>query len=167
MKWCAISILIVSIFASTASAQSARQATKDRLKLFSGWLEIVNKAERNFKATHGRYGDLDDLRKAQLLDALVFESDSSAGDHGTTSCPKTCAWVGNWLLTVSSDGRSFRAMIGVGCMSLQADDTGDIGEESMGCRPPMLSPPDRFPPSPFPLPLPQDGPEGPIIVVTG
>jgi hypothetical protein len=78
MKKQPIALLILCAFASHVFAQSDEQDRKDRFK-FASWFGIVRMAERNYKATHGHYGDLDDLRKDHLLDALVFESDSSAG----------------------------------------------------------------------------------------
>jgi hypothetical protein len=83
--------LILWIVVPTVFAQSDEQARKDRDK-FVGWLGIVKKAERNFKATHGRYGDLDDLRKAHLLDALIFESDSSTLPLARKLKPKTISY---------------------------------------------------------------------------
>ena len=40
---------------------------------------MVKGAEKDYRNKNGRYGDLAALRKAHLLDRLVFESDSSLG----------------------------------------------------------------------------------------
>ena len=50
----------------TFSPNLASRPQKDRLKLFARWLGIVREAEGNYKATHGRYGDLGDLRTELL-----------------------------------------------------------------------------------------------------
>jgi hypothetical protein len=143
-------LLVLGIFVSTVFAQSTQQATKDRRKVLLGWLGIVRTAERNYKTAHGRYGDLADLRKARLLDALVFESDSSAATHSESEAnfvPKSTTFQ----VTVSSDRQHFRAVIGETCLRVEAN---DMGGGSMHCGPPRV------------LPL-EDGPEGPLISLPG
>jgi len=148
MKRLTVAFLVLALFAPAVFAQSVEQ--KERLRVFGGWLGIVRGAERNYKTKHGRYGDLTDLRKAHLLDAFGFESDSSRGTHDeseTNFVPKNTLFQ----VTVSEDGEHFRAVIGEECVSLEATDTG--GGRGY-CRP-------------HPQVIPQDGPKGPIIAVPG
>jgi hypothetical protein len=156
VKWLTVAVLILGTFASTVFARcGAEQVIKDRRKVLLGWLGIVRAAENKHKNnTHGRYGDLTDLRKAHLLDALVFESDSSASGHGDSEAnfvPKSTFLQ----VTVSSDGQHFKAVIreasDTWSVSIEADETGDTS--MIRCPPPQL-------------PL-QEGPEGPIIALPG
>lgn len=62
-----------------------------RVRVFSGWAEMVRGAERNYKDKHGHYGDLAALRKADLLSRLAFQSCSSvrASEAKTNFVPKS------------------------------------------------------------------------------
>jgi hypothetical protein len=154
MKWLTVSLLLFSVFGPTVFAQSVEQA-EDPFRVFSGWLEVVKGAERNYKNKNGRYGDLAALRKAHLLDRLVFESDSSAETSGKADAnfvrKRTLFQV-----TVSKDGQHFRAVIGVKCTSTMID-ADDMGNKRYGMSDEISCPPIR-------LPL-LDSPEGPIISV--
>ena len=82
----------------------------DLQKLWSGWLQKVEGAERDYKNKNGRYGDLSALRKAHLLRSLVFEPCSSAGAAGKARVnfiPKRTLI----RVTVSEDGQNFDAVI--------------------------------------------------------
>jgi hypothetical protein len=112
MKRLTVALLLFAIFASTVFAQSDEHAKKDRHRVIAGWLAMIKTAETKYKGKYGRYGDLADLRKAHLLDALVFESDSSAGTHsnvGANYVPKSALFQ----VTVSEHGQHFRAVVGV------------------------------------------------------
>jgi hypothetical protein len=98
---------VFSVFAPTVFAQSAAQ--EEREKVFSAWREIISGAEGQYRNKHGRYGNLDALRKAHLLRSLVFESCSSvrASRAKTNFVPKST------LIDVllSQDVQSFYVMI--------------------------------------------------------
>ena len=81
MKRLTVSLLVFSVFTPSVFAQSVESVdlAEHRLRTFSGWLEMVKGAERDYKNKNGRYGDLVALRKAHLLRRLVFESGSSVG----------------------------------------------------------------------------------------
>ncbi len=82
----------------------------DLQELWSGWLQKVEGAERDYKNKNGRYGDLAALRKAHLLRSLVFEPCSSAGASGKARVnfiPKSTLIQ----VTVSEDGQHFDAVI--------------------------------------------------------
>ena len=150
MKRLTVVLLLFSVFGPTVFAQSG-VPSEDAWTVFSGWIEMVKGAERDYKNKNRRYGDLAALRKAHLLDRLVFESDSLAGASGKADSnfvrKRTVFQV-----TVSKDGQHFRAVIGEWCArAIEADDMGN--EQLISC------PPVR-------LPL-LDGPEGPIISVAG
>jgi hypothetical protein len=105
----------------TVFAQSSEQT--DRQRIFSGWLEILKGAERDYKNKNGRYGDLAALRKAHLLHSLVFESGSSAAPKSKSR--------GNFVprgtlfqVTVSGHGQHFSAVIGDNCASVISYDPG-------------------------------------------
>jgi len=151
MKTVTVALLVFSVFAPTVFAQSVEFEQADRRRIFSGWLEIVKGAERDYKNKNGRYGDLAALRKAHLLDGLVFESDSSAGVSGkvdTKFVPKRTLFE----VTVSEHGQHFTAVIREYCVNVNADDMG--GEWSVCC---CWSP---FLHRDF-----DDSPEGPIIAI--
>ena len=155
MKWLTVAVLILGTFGATVFAQPApmEQATRDRLRVLSGWLRLIRPAENKYKSKYGRYGDLADLRKDHLLDALIFESDSSAGTHREAEAnfvPKSTFFQ----VTVSGDGQHFRATISEGCVSVETNDMGMVG--SGFC----------LPFRGFPRDL-KDGPEGPIIALPG
>jgi hypothetical protein len=123
-----VALLISTVIASTVFAQSAEQEIKDRVRDFSGWVEIVKTAERQFKRKHDVYGNLTALRKAHLLDALVFESDDPVyayADNGRDTCviPKDTIFQ----LTVSSDGQHYQVeihgVVGSKTLTLFADET--------------------------------------------
>jgi hypothetical protein len=61
----------------TVFTQSSEQT--DRQRIFSGWLEMVKGAERDYKNKNGRYGDLAALHETHLLRGSVFESDPFGG----------------------------------------------------------------------------------------
>ena len=155
MKWLTVAVLILGTFLATVFAQPEpmEPATRDRLRALSGWLRLIRPAENKYKSQHGVYGDLAALRNAHLLDALIFESDSSAGTHSEAEAN----FVPNgtiFQVTVSEDGQHFRARIREGCVSVEANDTGSLG--SGFCLPSRAFPRDL-----------NDGPEGPIIVISG
>jgi hypothetical protein len=82
----------------------------DLQRSWSGWLQAVEGAERDYKNKNGRYGDLTALRKAHLLRSLVFEPRSPAGAIGKTKAnfvPKSTLIE----VTVSEDGQHFDAAI--------------------------------------------------------
>jgi hypothetical protein len=154
VKWLTVAVLILGTFVATVSSQPAPmdQETRDRLRAFSGWLRLIRPAENEYKSKYGRYGDLSDLRKAHLLDALIFESDPSPGTHrGKQIVPKSTLFQ----VKVSGDGEHFRATISEGCVSVETDDT---GRQGWGYCPPSRRG--------FPRDL-KDGPEGPIIALPG
>ena len=150
MKLLIVALLLMSLSAPSVFAQDQLE---DPWKAFSRWIEMVKGAEKAYRNKSGRYADLATLRKAHLLDELVFESDSSSAAKGATNAnfvrKQTVIKV-----TVSNNGQHFRAVIGNWCAStIVADDRGyeRFGTELNNC------PPVR-------LPL-QDGPDGPIISV--
>jgi len=116
---------------------------------------MVKGAERDYKNKNGRYGDLAALRKAHLLDRLVFESDSSSDASGKADANFVRKRT-MFQVTVSKDGQHFRAVIGAKCASVIVAD--DRGNERYGGMSDIISCP------PVRLPL-LDGPEGPIISV--
>src|SRR5260370_6168160 len=75
MKWLKVALLIFSVFAPTVFAQD--ESEDDPFRVFTRWIEMVRGAERDYRNKNGRYADLAALRKAHLLDRLVFESESS------------------------------------------------------------------------------------------
>ena len=91
----------------------------DLQRLWSGWLQKVEGAERDYKKKNGHFGDLGALRKAQLLRSLVFELRSSAAASGKAKAnfaPKSTLIQ----VTVSEDGQHFDAMIVDGAGHCQA-----------------------------------------------
>ena len=151
-----VALLVVSVFTPSVFAQSVQwvesgEQHEHRFRILSDWLEMVKGAERHYKNKNGRYGDLAALRKAHLLDGLVFESDSSAGVSGkvdTKFVPKRTLFE----VTVSEHGQHFTAVIREYCVNVNADDMG--GEWSVCC---CWSP---FLHRDF-----DDSPEGPIIAI--
>ena len=123
-----------------------------RFRVFSGWLEMVRGAERNYKNKHGHYGDLAALRKAHLLGSLVFESDSAARSRDKAKAdfvPKTT----RFQVTVSDYGGHFKALIGEDCVVVHIDDMGNGGSWCCHCESRNL------------LRDLKDSPEGPIVSV--
>ena len=155
MKWLTVAVLMLGTFVATVFAQPApmEEATRDRLRALSGWLRLIRPAENKYKSKYGRYGDLADLRKAHLLDALIFESDSSAGTNREAET-NFVAKSTIFQVTVSDNGQHFRATIREGCVSVETNDTGVSGSEFC------------LPSRGFPRDL-KDGPEGPIIALPG
>ena len=154
MKRPTVVLLSLALCTPAVFAQSVEQDQKDLRKVLSDWVGIVKTAEWNYKSKHGRYGDLAHLRKAHLLDGLVFESDSSRvtqGESRTNFVRKDMVF----RVTVSENSQHFKAVLGgvLGeeCWTLYANDTREI--MSSRCRPSRE------------FPLPSDGPEGPIITV--
>src|ERR1700686_4028792 len=151
-----VALLLFSVLGPAVFAQSG-VPSEHPWSVFSGWIEMVKGAERDYKNKNRRYGDLAALRKAHLLDRLVFESDSLAGASGKADSnfvrKRTVFQV-----TVSKDGQHFRAVIGAWCASAIVAD--DRGNERYGGMDDIISCP------PVRLPL-LDGPEGPIISVAG
>jgi len=152
MKWLTVAVLIFSVFAPTVFAQDQ---SEDPWRVFSRWIEMVKGAERDYKNKNGRYGDLAALRKAHLLDRLVFESDSSSDASGKADANFVRKRT-MFQVTVSKDGQHFRAVIGAKCASAIVAD--DRGNERYGGMSDIISCP------PVRLPL-LDGHEGPIISV--
>lgn len=123
-----------------------------RFRVFSGWLEMVRGAEKNYKEKHGRYGDLAALRKAHLLGSLVFESDSAGRSRGKAKAdfvPKST----RFQVTVSDYGGHFSALIGEDCAMVHVDDMGNGGSWCCHCE------------SRYLLRDLKDSPEGPIVSV--
>ena len=151
MKWLTVAVLIFSVFAPTVFAQDQ---SEDPWRVFSRWIEMVKGAERDYKNKNGRYGDLAALRKAHLLDRLVFESDSSSDASGEADAnfvrKRTLFQV-----TVSEDGQHFSAVIGEHCARVDADDMGQGGSWCCHCESDHL------------LPDFEDSPAGPIIAIPG
>ena len=109
-------------------------------RLWSGWLQKIEGAERDYKNKNGRYRDLAALRKVHLLRSLFFEPCSSAGTSGKAKAnvvPKSTLIQ----VTVSEDGQHFDAV---------------IVEGAGHC----YRPPDHPAPQP---PVYLDPPEGPIV----
>jgi len=80
-----VALLAMSVFTPTIFAQCVEPMSfeqTDRQRIFSGWLEMVKDAERDYKNKNGCYGNLATLHKAHLLGSLVFESGSSAAPKG-------------------------------------------------------------------------------------
>ena len=73
VKTLTVVLLVLGIFASAVFAQSAQQIMKERRRVLGGWLVTVRAAESKYKTKYGVYGDLTALRKAHVLDSLVFE----------------------------------------------------------------------------------------------
>jgi len=146
-------IVALLLFSLSATAVFAQDQLDDPWKAFSRWIQMVKDAEQTYKNRNGHYGDLATLRKAHLLDELVFEAGPSSPAKGKTNANFVRKQT-VFKVTVSNNGEHFRAVIGNWCAStIVADDRGyeRYGKELNNC------PPVR-------LPL-QDGPEGPIISV--
>jgi hypothetical protein len=82
----------------------------DLQRIWSGWLQKVEGAEKDYKHRNGRFGSLDDLRKAHLLGSLLFEPCSSAASGGEAKAnfvPKDKLIQ----VKVSEDGQQFDAVI--------------------------------------------------------
>jgi len=151
VKWLTVVVLIIGAFSSTvfAGCADAKQLLNDRFRL---WLQFVTVAESQYKSTHGHYGDLTDLRKAHLLDQLVFESDSPASGHGESAfnyVPKTTSFQ----VIVSGEGQHFKALIQEPSVSVDIDEMGYWSINGISCGPTRL-------------PL-LDSPAGPIIAIRG
>lgn len=108
MKKLAGTLLMLGIFASTALAQSAEHVMKDRHGVLVGWLGTVRAAESKYKSKYGVYGDLTALRDADLLGALVFESDKLTETGPDTNLVPKSTHV---EVTASSDGEHYKASI--------------------------------------------------------
>jgi hypothetical protein len=86
---------------------------------------MVRVAENKYKSTHGYYAALSQLRKAHLLDELVFESDSPRNPQSRSAAnyvPTTTIFE----IILSSDGQHFRASIHEKAASVAA------GEQAAG-----------------------------------
>jgi len=152
MKRLTGALLILGIFASTALGQSVEQVMKDRRMVLFGWISAIRSAESKYKNEHDIYADLNALRDAHLLGALVFESDKPTGTGPAANfVPKAT----HFEVTASSDGKHFsveiRERLDVGTVGVFADETGG---GSMQCSPPQV-------------PFIEDGPEGPLISLAG
>lgn len=150
MKLLTLALLLFNV---SAPAMFAQDQLDNPWRTFSSWIQVVKGAEQSYKNRNGHYGDLAALRKAHLLDKLIFESDSSSGVRR-----KTDAYFVRkqtvFEVTVSNNGQHFRAVIGNWCAStIIADDRGyeQYVSELNNC------PPVRLPQ--------QDGPDGPIISI--
>ena|ERR1700733_6484240 len=109
MKRLTVALLLFGVFGPTVFAQSG-VPSEHPWSVSSGWIEMVKGAERDYKSKNRRYGDLAALRKAHLLDRLVFESDSLAGASGKVD-PNFVRKRTVFQVTVSKDGQHFRAVI--------------------------------------------------------
>jgi len=153
-----VALLAMSVFTPTIFAQCVEPMSfeqTDRQRIFSGWLEMVKGAERDYKNKNGRYGDLATLRKAHLLPSLVFESGSSAAPKGK-SPDNFVSKDTLFQVTVSKDGQHFGAVIGDNCVSVSANDRGR--KSSSCCAPPTVYLQEVIRDI-------QETPEGPIISV--
>jgi type II secretory pathway pseudopilin PulG len=108
VKTLIVVLLVLGIFTSAVLAQSAEQVRRERQRVLCGWLRTVRAAESKYKVEHGVYGDLTALRRAHLLDSLVFES-----DEPTESLPDTNLVPENthFEVTASSDGKHYQVWI--------------------------------------------------------
>ena len=156
MKRLTVSLLVFSVFTPTVFAQSVEsvEQAEHRLRIFSGWLEMVKGAERDYKNKNGRYGDLVALRRAHLLRSLVFESGSSAGARGKAQVNFVRKST-LFQVTVSEDGQHVSPVIGEHCARVDADDMGQGGSWCCHCGSRHL------------LPDFEDSPAGPIIAIAG
>jgi hypothetical protein len=79
-----------------------------RKRVLWGWLVTVRTAESKYKVDNGVYGDLAALRRAHLLDSLVFESDKP-----TESVPDTnfVPESTHFQVTATSDGKHYQVSI--------------------------------------------------------
>ena len=167
MKRLTVALLVFNVFTPIVLAQTVESVehAEHRLRIFSGWLEMVKGAERDYKNKNGRYGDLAALRRAHLLRNLVFEPGSRAsslvfewGSSAGTRAKAQANFVPKstfFQVTVSEDGQHFKAVIGEKCVSVSADDVNGEGSGCCHCAPLNL------------LPDLEDSPEGPIITVAG
>ena len=151
-----VALLVFSVFTPSVFAQSfgwieSGEQHEHRFRVLSDWLGMVKSAERRYKNKNGRYGDVAALRKAHLLDRLVFESDALAGVSGKVDAKFVPKYT-SFEVTVSEDGQHFTAVIREHCVNVHADDMG--GEWSVCCCW-----------SPFLHRDYDDSPEGPIISV--
>ena len=109
VKTLTVVLLVLGIFASAVFAQSAQQIMKERRRVLGGWLVTVRAAESKYKTKYGVYGDLTALRKAHVLDSLVFEPDEPAqGMPDTNVVPQNT----HFEVTASSDGKHYKVLIG-------------------------------------------------------
>jgi hypothetical protein len=152
MKRLTGALLVLGIFVSIAPAQSAEQIMKNRRKVLFGWIGIVRAAESKYKSEHGIYGDLNALRGARLLDALVFSSDELTEIATDTNIVPNSTHV---EVTASSDGNHFKVEIyerlDVGSVGVFADETGGGSSQ---CRPLWA-------------PIIEDEPQGPSLSLAG
>jgi hypothetical protein len=108
VKTLTVALLVLGIFASAVFAQSDEHVMKDRRRVLGGWLRTVRAAESKYKVEYGVYGDLTALRRAHLLDSLVFES-----EEPTESAPDTNFVPENthFEVTASSNGEHYKVSI--------------------------------------------------------
>jgi len=107
----------------TGRCDGGMKVLDDRSKQLLVWLQMVRVAEDKYKTAHGHYAELADLRKAHLLDELVFESDSARSNEGKSTAnyvPATTIFE----VIVSSDGAHFRASIHDKAATVSAGDEG-------------------------------------------
>ena len=128
MKRLTVALLAISVFTPTVFAQCVERMSfeqaQHRLRIFSGWLEMVKDAEMDYKHKKGRYGDLGALRKAHLLRSLVFESGSSAAPKGKSQ-DNFVSQDTRFQVTVWADGQHFRVVISDMWVGVSgADETG-------------------------------------------
>jgi len=155
VKRLTVALLVFNVFTPiVAQTVESVEHAEHRLRIFSGWLEMVKGAERDYKNKNGRYGDLVALRKAHLLRRLVFESGSSVGARGKAQANFVRKST-LFQVTVSEDGQHFGAVIGEHCARVDADDMGQGGSWCCHCE------------SPYLLPDFEDSPAGPIIAIAG
>ena len=64
VKRLTVALLVFNVFTPIVLAQTVESVehAEHRLRIFSGWLEMVKGAERDYKNKNGRYGDLVALR---------------------------------------------------------------------------------------------------------
>ena len=123
-----VALLVFGVFTPTVFAQCVETMSFDqahhRLRMFSGWLEMVKDAESVYKEKNGRDGNLAALRKAHLLRGLVFESDSSAAPKGGSQ-DNSVSQDTRFQVTVSANGQHFKVVIGDMWVGVSgADETG-------------------------------------------
>jgi hypothetical protein len=103
-----LSAVLVLALVCSAFAQFPEQVAMKRHRVLRGWLVTVRAAESNYKTKYGVYGDLAALRRAHLLDSLVFESDKPTESvRDTNLVPEST----NFEVTASGDGKHYQVSI--------------------------------------------------------
>jgi len=149
VKGLTAAILILGILPFRALAQS-EQGMTDRHRVLAGWLGTVRSAEAKYKMKYGVYGNLAALRNAHLLDTLIFQSDKPTDTEPHTNLVPEAT---HFEVTAPNDGEHYQVLI---CEVLEESSICVHADEmsagfSKGRRQPLQ------------VPLPEDGPDGPLI----